>query len=41
MTADTGFRARDATSFDRVAVVSDDDSLRGDRMVAPPVDQEI
>ena len=28
MTADTGFRARHATSFDRVAVVSDEDWLR-------------
>jgi hypothetical protein len=28
MTADTGFRARHATSFDRVAVVSDEDWMR-------------
>ena len=28
MTADTGFRARHATSFDRVAVVSDEDWTR-------------
>ena len=28
MTADTGFRARYATSFDRVAVVSDEDWMR-------------
>ncbi len=28
MTADTGFRARYATSFDRVAVVSDEDWIR-------------
>ena len=28
MTADTGFRARHATSFDRVAVVSDEDWIR-------------
>src|SRR3954463_13811087 len=28
MTADAGFRARHATSFDRVAVVSDEDWLR-------------
>ena len=28
MRADTGFRARHATSFDRVAVVSDDDWIR-------------
>jgi hypothetical protein len=28
MTADTGFRARHATRFDRVAVVSDEDWLR-------------
>lgn len=28
MTADTGFRARYATSFERVAVVSDEDWLR-------------
>jgi hypothetical protein len=29
MKADTGFRARHASSFDRVAVVSDEDWLRG------------
>jgi hypothetical protein len=28
MTADTGFRARHATSFERVAVVSDEDWMR-------------
>jgi stage II sporulation SpoAA-like protein len=28
MTADTGFRVRHATSFDRVAVVSDEDWMR-------------
>jgi hypothetical protein len=28
MTADTGFRARHATSFERVAVVSDEDWIR-------------
>src|SRR3954452_23632537 len=28
MTADTGFRARHASSFDRVAVVSDEDWMR-------------
>ncbi len=28
MTADSGFRARHATSFDRVAVVSDEDWIR-------------
>ena len=28
MSADTGFRARHATSFDRVAVVSDEDWMR-------------
>jgi hypothetical protein len=28
-TADAGFRARHATSFDRVAVVSDEDWARG------------
>ena len=28
MTADSGFRARHATSFDRVAVVSDEDWMR-------------
>lgn len=28
MTADTGFRAKHATSFDRVAVVSDEDWMR-------------
>jgi hypothetical protein len=28
MTADTGFRARHATSFDRVAVVTDEDWMR-------------
>ena len=28
MAADTGFRARHATSFDRVAVVSDEDWMR-------------
>jgi hypothetical protein len=28
MTADTGFRARHATSFDRIAVVSDEDWMR-------------
>jgi SpoIIAA-like len=28
VTADTGFRARHATSFDRVAVVSDEDWMR-------------
>ena len=28
MSADTGFRARHATSFERVAVVSDEDGMR-------------